>query len=148
MIRCDMKKFFFDRKAVTSRTDKATRKVLSKFGAYTRTRSRTSIRQRKGTSRPGQQPYSHTGLLKDKIFFGYDPNKRSVVVGPEKLRKGKGEAPRLLEHGGKTTTRFFDSKRKKYGKPRRVRVAKRPYMQPAFDTELKQLPPKWRDSVK
>jgi DNA replicative helicase MCM subunit Mcm2 (Cdc46/Mcm family) len=148
MIRCDMKKFFFDRKAVTSRTDKATRKVLSKFGAYTRTRSRTSIRKRKGTSRPGQPPYSHTGLLRDNIFFGYDPGKRSVVVGPEKLRKGKGEAPRLLEHGGTTTTRFFDSKRKKYGKRRRVRVEKRPYMQPAFDTELKQLPPKWRDSVK
>src|SRR5690606_6172596 len=49
---------FFDRKAVTSRVDKATRKVLSRFGAFVRRTARSSIRKRKKTSQPGSPPSS------------------------------------------------------------------------------------------
>ena len=34
MIRLVTKQMFFDRKAVTNRLDRATRKVLSRFGAF------------------------------------------------------------------------------------------------------------------
>ena len=139
-----IKELFFDRKAVTSRVDKATRKVLSRFGAFVRRTARRSIRPRKRTSAPGSPPSSHTGLLKRFIFFGYDPRpgKRSVVIGPQRLsQKGRGEAPSLLEHGGTTTL-------KRRGRRVRARFRGRPFMRPAFEKEQHQLPALWRNSVK
>lgn len=140
-----MTRMFFDRKAVTSRVDKATRRVLSKFGAFVRTTARRSIRprKRKAPSPPGQPPTSRIGLLKRFIFFGYDPQKRSVVIGPERLnQKGRGEAPRLLEHGGIGTVVDRTGQRVK-GKYR-----PRPFMGPAFAKEQPKLPQMWRDSVR
>lgn len=53
---------FFDRARVMEAVDKATKKVLSRFGAYVRTRAKTSIRKGRGrTSEPGRPPYSHVG---------------------------------------------------------------------------------------
>ena len=104
MIGFEIKQLFFDRQAVISRVDPATRKVLSKFGAFVRRTAKGSIRNRKAAAPPGSPPSSHTGLLKKFIFFGYDPQRESVVIGPTRLdRRGQGEAPSLLEHGGQTT---------------------------------------------
>src|SRR5690606_28852572 len=101
MIGFEITRLFFDRKAVTSRVDRATRRVLSRFGAFVRRTARSSIRKRKRTSEPGKPPSSHTGMLKKFIFFGYDPRRDSVVIGPVRLsQKGRGEAPSLLEYGG------------------------------------------------
>ena len=134
------KGMFFDRKAVTSAVDRAERRVLSRFGAFVRRGARSSIRRRKRISEPGQPPSSHTGLLKRNIFFLYEPQRSSVVIGPVLLGKGT-DAPRLLEHGGVVTRR----KRK-----RRVRVKykPRPFMGPAFEREKPKLPKMWRDSVR
>ncbi len=138
MFGFEITKLFFDKKAVTSRTDRATRKVLSRFGAFVRQTARSSIRKRKAPAPPGSPPSSHTGLLKKFIFFGYEPQKRSVVIGPVRLsQKGRGEAPSLLEHGG--TGQVGD---------RRVRYEPRPFMGPAFEKEQLKLPAMWRDSVK
>ena len=120
-----IKKLFFDRKAVTDKLDPAERKALSKFGAYVRTRSRSSIRSRKKTSAPGQPPSSHVGTLKRLIFFGYDASAKSVVVGPV-LGGNSPEAPRVLEEGGPEKLRS--------GKTGHYRA--RPYMRPAFEAEL------------
>lgn len=137
-----IKELFFDRKAVIDRVDKATRKVLSRFGAFVRQTARKSIRKRKKTSAPGSPPSSHTGLLKRFIFFGFDPQKSSVVIGPQRLsQKGRGDAPALLEHGGKTTL-------KRRGKRVKAKVRQRPFMGPAFEKEQPQLPALWRNSVK
>ena len=76
------KGLFFDRASVMSAADRATRRVLSKFGAYVRQTARTSIRKRKSISQPGQPPSSHTGLLKRNIFFVFSPDTQSVVIGP------------------------------------------------------------------
>ncbi len=57
------KRMFFDRKRVVDATDRATRRVLSKFGAFVRQTARRSIRRRRSVSQPGQPPSSHTGLL-------------------------------------------------------------------------------------
>jgi hypothetical protein len=50
---------FFDRAKVKNAVDAGTRRVLSRFGAFVRTRARTSIRKRKGTSPPGGPPHAH-----------------------------------------------------------------------------------------
>ena len=128
MIGMDIKKLFFNTKAVTSAVDRATRKVLSRFGAFVRTRAKSSIRKRKKASQPGKPPHSHTGLLRRLIYFGYSPSRQSVVVGPEKLNKS-GNVPRVLEHSGTTT--IVDG-----GKKRRVRIKARPFMGPAMIKEL------------
>ena len=141
MIGMKFKQMFFTSKAVLSATDRATRRVLSKFGAYVRRSAKSSIRKRKRVSRPGKPPSSHTGLLKRFILFGYDPAKRSVVIGPVRLTHGaRGDAPSLLEYGGSTAL-------KKDGKRKRARFRARPYMGPAFEKEKNKLPQMWRDSV-
>jgi hypothetical protein len=138
MFGFEITKLFFDKQAVTSRTDKTTRQVLSRFGAFVRRTAKSSIRARKSSSPPGSPPSSHTGLLKKFIFFGYEPQQRSVVIGPVWLsQKGRGEAPSLLEHGG---TGMVGKKR--------VRYRPRAYMGPAFEKEQPKLPAMWRGSIK
>lgn len=138
----DIKRLFFDRKAVISKVDAATRKVLSKFGAFVRRTARGSIRSRRKPAPPGAPPSSHTGLLKKFIFFGYDPAQRSVVIGPARLGgRGYGEAPSILEYGGQTTI-------VSHGKRKKATYRARPYMVPAFEKEKPKLPAMWLDSVR
>ncbi|MFQ5733181.1 MAG: hypothetical protein ACE5KM_14670 [Planctomycetaceae bacterium] len=133
---------FFDRKKVTSAVDKATRRVLSRFGAFVRTAARSSIRRRKSVSKPGQAPTNWTGLLKKFLFFSFVPSKRSVVIGPARINKSSKDAPELLEKGGTA------KRRDRNGRRRTVRYRARPYMGPAFEKEQKQLPKLWRNSVR
>jgi len=145
MIGMDLKAIFFDRKAVRSAVDRTARRVLSRFGAFVRRAAKSSIRKRKRASAPGEPPSSHTGLLKQFIFFGYDRDRRSVVTGPQRLNQKVGDAPAALEHGGvSTVVEGLRGKRRK----RRVRIRARPYMGPAFEQERPKLPAMWRDSVK
>ena len=136
------KGMFFTSPAVLGAVDRATRRVLSKFGAYVRRSARSSIRKRKKVSEPGKPPSSHTGLLRKFIFFGYDRADQTVVIGPVPLR-AKAEAPELLEHGGRA--------RRKVGKRRRrvrtMTYRPRPYMGPAFEINKPKLPAMWKDSV-
>lgn len=133
----EAKGMFFDRPAVMSATDRAQRKVLSKFGSFVMTTARRSIRKRKAISQPGQPPSSHEGTLKKHIYFLYSPNSRSVIIGPVLLRAKGTDAPRVLEEGGSVTRR----RRKRRYRPR-------PYMGPAFQKEHEQhMPQMWKDSV-
>jgi hypothetical protein len=134
------KEGFFDRAKVQAAIDRSTRKVLSKFGAFVRQRARTSIRTRTGTSRPGEPPHSHVGLLKRFILFAFDPSRKSVVIGPTLLRS-TSKAPRLLEHGGETVIETNNG-------PRPARYRPRPFMGPAFEKERPGLPALWRDSAR
>ncbi|MBN2559916.1 MAG: hypothetical protein JXQ75_03175 [Phycisphaerae bacterium] len=137
----DMRKMFFDTQHVRSRVDAGTRKVLSKFGAFVRRTARRSIRKRKRPSAPGAPPSSHTGLLKRFIFFGYDANAKSVVIGPQRLsQNGRGAAPSLLEYGGTTAIETRKGRQ-------RTRIEARPFMGPAFEQEQAQLPELWRDAM-
>lgn len=122
---------FFDSVKVRSMVGTAARRVLSKFGAFVRQRARSSIRSRKKPSLPGMPPSSHEGSLKRLIFFAYDPAARSVVVGPTKF--GAGEAPGLLERGGRVGRK---------GKVQRYKG--NPFMAPAAAAEL----PKFRESLR
>jgi phage gpG-like protein len=138
MAALKLKYLFFDSPKVTRAVDKSTRRVLSRFGAFVRRTAKQSIRKRKKASVPGMPPSSHMGLLRKFIFFGYDRTKNSVVIGPTRLTENnRGEAPSILEYGGRTTV---DKKR--------VKISARPFMGPAFEKEKQTLPAMWQDSVK
>ena len=136
---------FFDTDRVKRAADTATRKVLSKAGAFVRTAARSSIRKRKAVSAPGQPPSSHTGLLKRFIFFGYDAERKTVVVGPMRLNQKVGAAPEALEHGGPSTV---VSGRRNRRRKRRIRIAARPFMGPAMAKEAPKFPGLWSNSVR
>lgn len=130
---------FFDRDKVKRQMDATTLKFLRIFGSAVRLRSRHSIRKRRGVSRPGRPPHSHVGLLRTGIFFAYDGVRKTVVIGPALLRPGS-QVPRLLEYGG------FG---RRLGKNKKVVKAfwrARPYMNPAFRAELKQMDKHWRNT--
>lgn len=169
MFKLDLKSAkagFFDSAAVARSVDAATRRVLSKFGAFVRTRARTSIRRRKGVSPPGGPPYSHVGLLKQFLFFSYDTGSRSVVIGPARLGgTADPEAPGRLEYGGTmqgngrvifVTNEVGRDKKGKFtsrGKTRvelngTIRYKPRPFMGPALQQVLPGLPAMWKDSVR
>jgi len=148
----DLKAGFFDRRAIASALAPTERRVLGRFGGATKQTAKRSIRNapkkltkrsrgvvRHGTivSRPGDPPYSRTGLLKDHIYYAFDMSRRSVVIGPAKLSGFHGEdVPHKLEHGG--TVRL----------PRGGTgiLESRPYMRPAFDKQLQQLPRYWQEA--
>ena len=141
MMDMRIKQFFFDRQAVLGAVDRSTRAVLSKFGAFVRTAAKHSIRKRKAVSQPGSPPSSHVGTLRRLIFFGYDPARKSVVIGPTPFRS-EVEAPPLLEYGG--------TARRKNRKGRNVTAIykARPFMGPAFEQEKPKLPAMWANSVR
>ena len=136
------KRSFFDRGSVQSAVDRTTARVFSRFGAFVRTRARSSIRKRKRVSTPGQPPSSHAGTLKKFIFFSFDARSRSVVVGPVPIAGG-GTAPESLEYGGRTSL-FVREKNERVT----ANYRPRPFMTPAFTEEQKTLPALWRDSIK
>ena len=137
--------WFFDAPAVLKAVDAGTIKVLSKFGAFVRRTMKSSIRKRRKSSEPGKPPSSHTGLLKQFIFFSFDPRNRSVVIGPEKLNAKIGSTPEVLEYGGSNVIATY---RKKVVSKHTVSIKARPYARPALEKELPKLPEMWRNSVK
>lgn len=132
---------FFDRAAVLAATNAVERKVLSRFGAFVRQRARTSMKRRTNPAPPGQPPSAHTGLLRQHLYFAWDGNARSVVIGPVLLNQKQGAVPPLLEYGGPAV-------RVRWGRPRQVFYRARPFMRPAFAAEQKSLPPLWRNSIR
>jgi len=172
-VRADIKRFFFDRERVLKAVPRARRRALSKAGAFIRTRARTSIRKRRGTSPPGSPPYSHVGTLRKGILFGYDPARESVVIGPVKtnqvffdkhLAPVRGTAPEVLEFGGdiwilevfkagRWQRADLRSRRRNAGLEQRYRkasIAPRPFMGPALEAELAAgtIPKHWANSVR
>ena len=127
----DAKSLFFDRGAVLSPMAKAKRRALSRFGAFVRRASRSSIRKvgKNGApAKPGQPPKSRTGLLKQHIYFLYDAKNDSVIIGPAALSGTVSQsrlATETLEVGGSVTR---DGQIYVY--------AKHPYMKPAYEKTL------------
>jgi hypothetical protein len=145
-----VKELFFDKDVVIRAIDAATRSVLSRFGAFVRRAAKSSIRRRRRVSEPGQPPSSHSGLLRNAIFFSYDKKENSVVIGPELLASGWTGALEALEYGGESRVIVRRQRRNQPGTriTRTVTIAARPFMHPALNQELPKLPPMWRASVK
>jgi hypothetical protein len=104
------KSFFFDQPLVKRLLGDAAGRVLSRVGSFIMTTARHSMRVTKHTvSAPGEPPRAHTRLLRDRIFFSYDPRGQSVVIGPtpismvffdRDIRPVSGIIPEILEFGG------------------------------------------------
>ncbi len=66
------------------RLDQATIRVLSKIGAFVRTRARSKLRRRKVSSAPGSPPSVHSRdqflTLRNILFFSDGAN--AVIIGP------------------------------------------------------------------
>lgn len=140
------KSLFFDSSRVMAATTKAERRVLSRYGAFVRTRARSSIRSRNRVSTPGQPPSGHGAQhLKRFILFVFDAPRRSVVIGPARLNAKIGMAPEALEHGGLSET-LTGPRRERTKK--QVYVRARPFMGPAAEAEQSKLPSLWRDSIR
>jgi hypothetical protein len=128
---------FLDRPAVMDKIDWRKRQYLARWGGLVRQLARRRIRPggKKGIkSEPGEPPRSHTGLLRDNIFFAYDRILENVVVGPVRL-SGPGTAPHALEHGGLSITPD--------GKV--VYVRPRPYMEPALQESIPETRKIWAE---
>lgn len=102
-------------------------RVGRRQGALIRTIARRSIRRRRTPSQPGGPPRSKTGLLRNFIFYSWDPVSQSIVIGPQRLSgKGLGDAPRRLELGDRN----------------------RPFMRPALGSARTKLPELWRGAIR
>lgn len=141
----------------------------NKWGGFVRKSAQRNIRSRKRPSRPGEGPTNQSGILKKFLYYAFDPSQWSIVVGPAKTNQvffnGHGEpvtgtVPEVLEQGGRITLQEAQSPRtgawvrqdlrfrrtNNGGQatwPRRrrtVTISARPYMQPAFDANVKLLP--------
>lgn len=159
---------FFDRKAVQDRVDAAKRKQLSKAGRFVRRTARTLLRGKKA-SQAGQPPATHGPEPNLRtIFYVYDQQTESVVVGPVKLNQvnmvdgNRATVPELMEKGGIATIyeerwrgqlkwRRRDMRRnRKAEKEYRRRTAiyrQRPFMGPALDRERAKVPELFRDCI-
>ena len=104
-----LQNLFFDKNAVLKETDEGARKALSRFGAYTRQVAKNSLKYRKGPSAPGSPPHVHrsdhfsrkgkggaakqASPFKELIFFAYEPQEKTVIIGPIPFRGPVGVMP-------------------------------------------------------
>ena len=164
----DVKGSFFDSQRVVDAVSKVERANLSKAGAFIRRSAVFSIRSGKGSSKPGQPPKSHSGILKKFIYFAFDSGSRSVVVGPaltnqtSAIRAIGNTVPGVLEGGGEESIQEVRNdfsgrwyrrdlrSTKQAGWPQRTRkinVAARPFMAPALQANMAKIHGVWKDSV-
>jgi hypothetical protein len=158
-----LKRSFFDRGKVAAMLDKKARKMLSGFGAFTRTRAQTSMKTppkkavkaevkrtgregAKPASPPGTPPFAHgRKLLRKMLFFAYEEQRKTVVVGPVRLAETASQhVPKVQEFGG-STTRRMRTRKGKAGGTETVKYPPRPFMKPAFEMELMKLRAKLRN---
>jgi hypothetical protein len=99
--------YFLDRPKVAAMLTRNEQRFLNRVGGQYRLVVKRSMRSGKATKRkdesyaaPGQPPRYHTKLLRDNIFYQYDPEKSTVIVGSRKLNGTDGNIPRVLEFGG------------------------------------------------
>lgn len=143
----------FDDRKIRRMMNTKTRKAFGRFGSYTRTTARRSMRKRKAASAPGSPPSVHEGQIKRFLLYSYDVLVKSVVIGPTLL----GRSPttlELMEFGGVRRRRMGERRRHTRGR-KRGQFAKRevikthatyparPFMGPAFEIAKEKLPEFW-----
>jgi hypothetical protein len=141
---CKVKSLFFDSPAVLASVDSATRKVLNRIGGMIRLTARRSIKKapsHSSISKPGKPPLSHTGLLKNYIYYSFDQQARSVVVGPAALNAKGKDVPRILEYSGNTKIKTKQGNKN-------VHIAARPFMAPALKVSQPKMAALWKNSVR
>jgi len=161
MVKFKGKLGFFDTKEVINALDRASIKILNEFGRNVRKAALASIPYADKASSPGSPPHTHrsrslkrtskkTGkvrirsvsLLRELLYYKYDVNTKSVVIGPERAYSTiDPDSLPALEFGG--TARISD-----HGKLRTAKIAARPFMGPALELERPGLAPMWENSIR
>jgi len=110
--------FFFDQKKVKKAVSKKSREDLTGLGFYTRKAIQNSMKPAKSKakdqglrakrgfrhSKPGEAPRYITGALRSNILFQYDPDNKSLIIGPRLLNgktvRSSAPVPSVLNAGG------------------------------------------------
>ena len=167
-----IKSLFFDRGAVERAAGKGKIKALSKYGAVVRRTAQTSMRYRKSASPPGTPPSAHKSkrlaalkklgrtkyngaLLREMLYFAYDPRSGTTVVGPLGFKSKNGvSVPALHEFGGVRQPYPNEKFLAGRGKKARVIVLKgsvkyppRPFMAPALKRTLVKFPLAFKNTI-
>lgn len=133
---------FIDRAAVGRTMDRVTRGFFARFGGYTRSVIRRSLRKYSGkASAAGSAPKSRRGFIKRNTFFTIDPTTGSLVVGPAAIGGLRSETLRVLEEGGTVRRKVGRRRRGKNGRfngpdhreTQSVDIDARPYVDPAWN---------------
>lgn len=160
-------KGFFDRVKVLDAATAAKLRYHSKAGAFVRQTMKNLIKNKPGTSRPGQPPFGHAaegdGKLERFIFFAYDQADQTTAIGPALLsltyedgdgRPLSGPVPEILELGGEIQIlevlvgqdwkHLTRSQRQRYPnattRTRTVSIKPRPFAVPALENEAPKFP--------
>lgn len=177
---------FFDSDAVMKAVDDASRKALSKAGAFIMTDAKRSMRPAKQApasslkpaqqasfkrrmklfkegkiaqkpkrplvaSKPGEPPRTRVGFIKKFLYFAFDSQTKSVVVGPALLNKTT-MAQATLEEGGTAvikSLRFVtrDGQVTTETTSKTITIEPRPYMQPAYGRNKEKVAELFRNSI-
>lgn len=121
----------FDSAHVIAIVERGNATALRRAGAYIRKAARNKVSQSEHASIPGTPPHTRRGLLKNSLLFGYDKQRKCVVIGPAENIIGTAMYPH--EHGAVYHTR---------------RYPKRPLMVPTLEGASSKLPKLWENSVK
>ena len=104
---------FLDRSDFIRRLDRKRQRVFFRLGGWCMKKMRNSMKNppkkestRKRHRQQGVPPYKHSGLLKERIYFGIQDD--TLIVGPEKMNvarntkplNGLASIPQLLNEGG------------------------------------------------
>jgi len=137
---------FAETRHVLAAFDAQARKALYFQAAYIRAAARNSMRPGKPSkpSAPGRPPHAITRLLKDFLFFSWDPGTKSMVIGPARFKSSN--TPRVLEEGGTSDKTIF--RRGTSWVNGTVQIKARPYMLPALKNSQEKLSEFWSKSVR
>ena len=157
---------FFDSAKVLKKLDSQTRRALSKCGAFVRQTAKNSIKYGLKSSPAGSPPTARrskafvrttknkktgatksrpTSPLKELIYFAYDDQARSVVIGPALFRQSKTKGylvPTVLEKGGSVLAVSSD------GVVKPTQIAPHPFMNPAMRKEAPKFQGAFKNIVK
>lgn len=145
-------KAVFDQKRLNEAKDKAAKRVLQRqaFAVYAEAKaSLISGGKKNETSKPGEAPRGHQGLLKRQMRYAVSTD--NAVIGPERILGKPGLAPATLEHGGTADIPVWKrvrGKRVKTAERRRARIARRPFMGPALKRVTPRLSEAWRGAIR
>ena len=170
----DVKKMFFGREAVTGAVDKASMKVLSKFGAIVRTAARQSIRtarqkplaelteeqlkayqravaiaKKQGKPKPRRPMQSSKPGQPPRSHLGFI--KRFLFFGYDRDSNAVVIGPARLNGvagGPRALESLEEGGQSKNAKGKTISVEARPFMGPALAKEQPKLPALWANSVK
>lgn len=125
----DMRKAFFNTKAVTSAVDAGVRRAMVKSLAAYRERLIAQFQFGEKPSKPGQSPRVHSrsryANLRN-VLFAYDAATQTGIAGSVRLSKSRNAVPGILEHGGTATIPGRIGRNGRRSRPQVIRIAPRP----------------------